>query len=195
MNSLIITRVKGKEAHEHLHNLAALRIEIFKEYPYLYQGDLDYELTYLKTYLNSLETNIVLVKDEDKIIGYSTAIPLIFESAACQKPFIENNFALEKYFYLGESILLPEYRNRGVYRKFFEEREMAAKEYGCSITTFCAIHREKNDVRRPKEYSSLNPVWQYFGYKKNKLWTEFSWVEIGQKDETINRMLFWEKKI
>jgi len=42
--------LKGKEILPYLSELARLRIEIFKEYPYLYEGDLAYEEQYLHTY-------------------------------------------------------------------------------------------------------------------------------------------------
>jgi len=33
----------GDAIQPYIRNLAALRIEVFKEYPYLYNGDFDYE--------------------------------------------------------------------------------------------------------------------------------------------------------
>jgi hypothetical protein len=47
---LKILRLKGQDIIPFIPELAKLRIEIFKSYPYLYDGDLDYEHNYLNTY-------------------------------------------------------------------------------------------------------------------------------------------------
>ncbi len=53
MDTLSITTVTGTELKPIITSLAQLRIEVFREFPYLYDGDLDYEETYLDTYLQS----------------------------------------------------------------------------------------------------------------------------------------------
>ena len=47
-----VVKVKGKEILPYIEALGKLRIEIFKEFPYLYAGDMEYERKYLNT-LNS----------------------------------------------------------------------------------------------------------------------------------------------
>ena len=51
MEGLEITSLKGKQILDHIDKLAQLRIAIFKEYPYLYDGNFLYEQKYLKTYV------------------------------------------------------------------------------------------------------------------------------------------------
>ncbi|HRQ91226.1 MAG TPA: GNAT family N-acetyltransferase, partial [Bacteroidia bacterium] len=41
----------GDTLRPHLRELGGLRIAVFREYPYLYDGDLDYEERYLETYV------------------------------------------------------------------------------------------------------------------------------------------------
>ena len=43
-----IKALSGKEILPYLDDLAKLRIEVFREYPYLYDGSIEYELQYLK---------------------------------------------------------------------------------------------------------------------------------------------------
>lgn len=40
----------GKEIGDALDDLAALRVKVFREWPYLYEGSLDYERNYLRRY-------------------------------------------------------------------------------------------------------------------------------------------------
>lgn len=130
---LKILCLKGQDILPYIPELAKLRIEIFKSYPYLYDGDLDYEYTYLNTYVKCKESIIVIVFDRNKVVGASSAIPLEFETIEFQKPFLENNISIKDVFYFGESVLKVAYRGRGIYRHFFTERELAAKEYGSKL--------------------------------------------------------------
>ncbi len=193
---LRIIRLKGNEILPFIADLAKLRIEIFRNYPYLYEGDLEYENNYLTTYVSCPESIMILVLENDHIVGASTAIPLEFETAQCQKPFIDQGMNIQNIFYLGESVLLPEYRGRNIYRHFFHERELAATEYGCHATTFCAIERSPNDSRRPKNYVTLDKIWEHFGYKKYpELCAYYEWKEIGEKTISNKPLIFWLKNL
>lgn len=101
MKGLEIKRLKGKEIENAIEDLARLRLAVFREYPYLYDGDMEYEKRYLNTYIESEGAVLIVVKDADKIVGASTAIPLECETVECQKPFLEHQFPLRDIFYFG----------------------------------------------------------------------------------------------
>lgn len=196
MGELTIQRFKGSQGLVYIDSLAELRINIFKDYPYLYQGNLEYEKKYLNTYANCKEAILVIVKDGAHVVGVSTAIPLEFETPECQKPFIEQNLTLNKIFYFGESVLLPQYRGSGIYRQFFHERENAARNYGSHMAAFCAVVRDENDPRRPKGYVPLDSIWQRYGYKQHhNLRAFYEWQEIDSPTQTSKPMVFWTKEL
>jgi len=193
---LKILCLKGQDILPYIPELAKLRIEIFKSYPYLYDGDLDYEYTYLNTYVKCKESIIVVVFDRDKVVGASSAIPLEFETIEFQKPFLENNISIKDVFYFGESVLKVAYRGHGIYRHFFTEREAAAKEYGSKIAAFAAIERPLDDPKKPKNHVPLDFVWKHFGYEKHtELCMYFEWKEIGEALKTTHPLIFWQKKL
>ena len=66
----------GAEVARHLDAVAALRIEVFRDWPYLYEGDADYERGYLAAYAKSRESLFVLAFDGDEVVGASTGMPL-----------------------------------------------------------------------------------------------------------------------
>lgn len=69
--------LKSTEAREHLQAIAWLRISVFQEWPYLYQGSLEYERAYLEHIFQSDLGLVVLAYDDGALIGVSTAIPLV----------------------------------------------------------------------------------------------------------------------
>lgn len=193
---LKILRLKGHDILSYIPELAKLRIEIFKSYPYLYDGDLDYEHNYLDTYVKCKESIMVIILDQDKVVGASSAIPLEFETIEFQKPFLENGINIKDVFYFGESVLQIAYRGRGIYRHLFKEREAAAIEYGSKLAAFAAIERPLNDPKRPKGYVPLNSVWERFGYEKHpELCMYYEWKEIGEVRQTPKPLIFWLKQL
>lgn len=194
--------VSGPELRPYLSALAALRIRVFRDYPYLYEGSTDYETNYLNTYFAAGSAMAVLALDADKeasssVVGASTGVLMAQEDDAFKRPFIEKGIDPETMFYCGESVLLPQYRGQGLYRTFFREREQFARQLG-GVTgiCFCAVVRPEHHPARPPGYQPLDSVWKHFGYQpRTDLMTEFSWREVGAVEETRQTMMFWLKQL
>lgn len=195
-DDLQILTLKGEDILPYLPGLARLGIKLFREYPYLFEMDPADEESYGKRYAECPESVLVIVIAQDKVVGASTAMPLHFDVDAFKKPFNDNGIPAEKVFYLGESLLLPEYRGRGLYRHFFDERERAAKKSKCTIAAFSTVDRGPNDPRQPAGYVPLDEVWQHFGYEKHpEIYTNFDWKDVGEVKATSKRLVFWLKKL
>ncbi len=172
-----IERKSGAALERHIPDLARLRIEVFRDFPYLYDGDFEYEKKYLQTYLDCPESVIVLAFDGDEVVGASTAMPMKNETAEIQKPFIENGYNLDEVFYCSESVLNKNYRGLGIGVRFFEEREAHAAELGgFKHITFCCVERPIDHPRRPADYVPLDAFWNKRGYVKHpELHTSYVW--------------------
>jgi GNAT superfamily N-acetyltransferase len=188
---------KGSEIQNVITDLAGLRIAVFKEFPYLYNGSLAYEYEYLQTYIKAPKSFLFAVYKNDKMIGATTCIPLLNETAEVQEPFIKAKMDLNKIFYFGESILLPEFRGLGLGNRFFDEREAHAKSFGTYTTTcFCAVKREENHPLKPTHYQPLDQFWIKRGYKKEgNLESKFLWRDIDEATESQKTMIYWTKNI
>lgn len=205
MNSEIrITRVTGADLNRFIPEVARLRIQVFRDYPYLYDGDLDYEARYLRTYSQASGSVVVLALDGERVVGASTALPLAEETDPFKAPFIMRGYDPSQVFYLGESVLLPEYHGRGIGVRFFAERETHASMLAASPEhafgplrwlTFCAVERPADDPRRPPGYVPLDAFWRKRGYARQAtLRTEFSWKELGETSDSPKPMVFWLKE-
>ena len=74
--SLRLARLTGAAILPHLDALADLRIRIFYDYPYLYEGSRDYEWRYLQTYAQAADSVVVGAFDGSRLVGAATALPL-----------------------------------------------------------------------------------------------------------------------
>ncbi|WP_439503463.1 GNAT family N-acetyltransferase [Methylophaga sp.] len=194
---LELKRLSGEALNQFIPELARLRIEVFRDFPYLYDGDPDYEARYLQTYIEAPDSVIVLAFDGDKVIGASTGIPLRYETDEVKAPFIKAGIDVDSVFYCGESVLLSQYRGKGAGVAFFEHREQHAQELGgYEFSCFCGVQRPEDHPRRPSGYKPLDNFWRKRGYEKHpELNTTFSWKELDEEHESPKPMTFWMKKL
>ncbi|MEI6730369.1 MAG: GNAT family N-acetyltransferase, partial [Pseudomonadota bacterium] len=151
--NITIKEFWGEEINAIIEQIANLRITIFREFPYLYDGNLEYERNYLATYANSKNSIIIAAYECDKLIGVSSGIAMSEETEEFCRPFLEQNYDINKIFYCGETILLKEYRGQGIYTRFMQARENHAKKCGFEIACFCAVERPQDHKLRPHNYS------------------------------------------
>ncbi len=175
-----------------LDDVARLRIEVFRAWPYLYDGDLDYERKYLQSYRDSEKAIVVGAFDGDRLIGASTGAPLTDHSEDFAAAFEGTGLDLSQIFYCAESVLLSDYRGQGVGHKFFDLREEHARVQGFKKCAFCGVQRPSDHPMRPGNYRPLDEFWRARGYVPLPgAIAQFSWKDIGQDAETPKPLQFW----
>jgi GNAT superfamily N-acetyltransferase len=176
--------------------LARLRIAVFREWPYLYDGDAAYERAYLAEFAAAPHAALVLARDGDAIVGAATASPLAAQKAEFLAPFVARGWDVGGTFYFGESVLLPEYRGQGIGHRFFDHREAAALAAGATCATFCAVQRPADHPLRPPAYRPLDDFWAGRGYAPVEgLVTSLDWLDVGEASETPHSMQFWAREL
>lgn len=194
---LIYRTFRGAEIREVTDALAALRITVFCDYPYLYEGSVAYEKEYLQTYINSESSFLFSVFDGEKMVGATTCIPLTGETADVQEPFLRKGMDIGRIFYFGESILLKSYRGLGLGNRFFEEREAHAASFPeVDTVCFCAVKRPADHPLRPADHQPLDAFWTRRGYvKAPEMVSYFEWKDLDEEASTAKPMEYWFKKI
>ncbi len=189
------------EIRGHLDAVAALRIDVFRDWPYLYDGSIAYEREYLDAYACSNDSVFVLAFEGDAVIGASTGLPLVDDAAGFRAPFEARGLDPGKVFYLGESVLLPQYRGYGIGHAFFDHREAHARSLGRFHTTaFCAVDRDADDPRHPAQHRSNEAFWEKRGYARQPGMTmTLRWNEIGDSEAgnggIEHALTFWTRAL
>jgi GNAT superfamily N-acetyltransferase len=196
MHQLTYKTFIGQDIVKVIEPLAWLRIQVFRDFPYLYEGNFAYEQSYLKTYAEADRAFLFTVFDQDQLVGATTGIPLIDEASEVIEPFAKAGFDLETVFYFGESILLKEYRGLGIGHRFFDEREAYAYSLPSITTTcFCAVDRGENHPKEPIDYRPNDAFWLKRGYEKQiSLQSLFEWPDVGELTSTAKPMIYWLKE-
>ena len=195
--AVAVTSLVGEQIRTVLPDLARLRITVFRDWPYLYDGTIEYEEKYLAKLAAAKGAVCVVARDGAEIVGASTAAPMIEHADEFAEPFEQAGLDLDKIFYCGESVLLKSHRGHGLGNTFFDEREAHARRLGgFTHSTFCRVERPADHPLKPADYRPLDGFWSKRGYAPvDGLVTTYAWKDIDEPEETEHLMQFWMKAL
>lgn len=194
---LDVKSVTGEDILKILPDLGRLRIIVFRDWPYLYDGTIEYEEKYLEKFAKAKGAVVIAAYDGDQMVGASTGAPMIEHADEFGEPFKKAGYDISKIFYCGESVLLKSHRGYGLGHAFFDGREAQAKKLGgFTHSSFCRVIRPENHPLKPADYAPLDPFWKKRGYEPvDGIIATYDWKDIDQPDETTHKMQFWMKTL
>lgn len=194
--SLHVKALTGAALDAALDDVARLRMAVFRDWPYLYDGDLEYERRYLEVYRSSPAAVLVGAFEGSRLVGAATGTPMEDHAADFAKPFAATGLDLHDVFYCAESVLLPDYRGQGAGHRFFDLREAHARRLGRRHVAFCAVMRPPDHPLRPAGYRPLDAFWRARGYEpRPDVVARFSWKDIDSAEETEKPLMFWMRAL
>lgn len=185
--------VTGLKIRPYIPSIARLRVEIFQEPPYHMDSEFRDEMLFLEKYPLAKDSVAILVFDRGALIGSAVGIPLAKETDEFLKPFKEHHLTPSTYYHFGESILLKNYRGRGIYHHFFDLREehvnkLKTYDHIC----FCHIDHPASEM----ESYHLHDFWRKRGYVQYPdMKCELSWKTPEEKTRSSKFLSYWIKFI
>jgi len=194
---MVEVRVLGsEEIGTHLEEIATLRHSVFRDWPYLYDGSLDYERQYVASYRNHPGALVVGALDGGRLVGASTSTPMEELSAEFAVPFNAIGIPRSNVLWGPESALLPAWRGQGIGHRFFALREAHARAMARTHVAFASILRPDNHPLRPAAARTNDAFWRRQGYAPLAGFVvEFGWKDVGADVETLKRLQVWMKAL
>ena len=191
-----VEALTGAALEAALDDVARLRIAVFRDWPYLYDGDLAYERGYLAAYRDNPRAVVVGAFDGARLVGAATGMPMQDHADDFAAAFDGTGEDLGQVFYCAESVLLPEYRGHGIGHRFFDLREGHARASGQSKAAFCSVIRPVDHPLRPVGYVPLDAFWRKRGYRPLEgVVARFGWKDRDQGAETMKSLQFWMRTL
>lgn len=192
-----VERLASAALADRLEELAALRLTVLGEFPYLYSGSAAYEERYLSG-LGSLPGGLILAAfDRGRMVAAVTGAPLDQELDALRDPFAHAAHDPRSIFYFGEVVVLPSYRGRGVGTALLEAGEAHIRQGNrFASVAFGEIVRSTDHPRRPKTYRTPDSAWRRLGYRPEpEIGGTLSWCDACDRQETAKPLRFWVKSL
>lgn len=192
----MVRSVYGRDITRYIDDLAALRIEVFRAYPYLYDGDIGYERHYLATYAADPQGVVVVAVDSETVVGAATAMPLLSHGESVSRPVAAAGVDPAQVYYFGESVLRLGYRGQGIGHAFFDHREAAARQFGFAGAAFCAVDRGASHPALPTDYVPHDKFWTGRGFvRQPDIVAHMSWRDVDDSAQTTKPLAFWFKTL
>lgn len=181
--------VRGAAIADVVEELGQFRIAIFREYPYLYDGSMEYERAYLARYAGCPASVVALIRDDQGLMAAATGIPLREETSCFIQPFCSDP---AQYFYLGEVMVRKDVRGRGWGSRLVGWMMDEARARGFSHACLYTVRRPPDHPARPADYRSPDTLWQRHGFAKVAGYVvPCPWKDIGEAVETEKPMEVW----
>ena len=191
-----VERLQGESLLRALPDVARLRIEVFRDWPYLYDGDMAYEEAYLQVYRETEDAILVAAFDGEDLVGASTGAPMVDHAEDFGAAFGAEHPGLDEIFYCAESVLLPHYRGQGIGHRFFDLREAHGRALGLRYSAFCAVTRPEGHPLRPEGYRPLDGFWRKRRYAPlTGVVAQFSWKDLNGAEESLHPLQFWMRAL
>jgi len=194
MGELRLVRLTGAALKDKLPDIARLRISVFREWPYLYDGDMAYEKAYLESYAKP-GALCVAAFVADEMVGASTGAPMS-DHAEDFATALPRTWPASEVFYCAESVLRPAFRGRGIGHAFFEHREAHARALGLAYSVFASVIRPDDHPMRPRDYRPLAAFWEGRGYAPIPgAIARFGWKDLGNAEATEKPLQMWGRAL
>jgi len=187
--------LKGSQIKSIEKSFADLRITIFREYPYLYEGDLSTEKHYFDMFGDN--TICITAKDGAAIIGISIGTPLQEVLKRFLEPLTEAHINVKRMFYLADLLVLKSYRGQRIGHALYELFEKEVQKTGQFSTIIVReISKSPDDPKKPSDYHSLDFFWNKRGFKKiDGISQQDKWKAIGDEDISLHTMIYQVKNL
>ncbi|MBW7923053.1 MAG: GNAT family N-acetyltransferase [Rubellimicrobium sp.] len=175
-----------------LPDVARLRIEVFREWPWLYDGEQAQEEKALAGYCACDSSIVVTARADGNVVGAATGLRMDHADKGYSEAFALTELPQDQTFYLAESVLLPEHRGQGAGHAFFALRERHALALGLRWAVFCSVIRPDDHPLKPEGARSLDRFWLGRGYRPLLgVSAEFRWKDIDDRARSPKPMQFW----
>ncbi len=173
--------LEGAQIEPFLSEIVELMLVVYREPPYRYEGTMEEYLPLVQSYANSNQGIACLLFDGKKLVGVAAGAPLKDVNPKWHGPFKDD--CMEKIFYIGDEVLLSDYRGRHLGSQLFDTYLRAVP---ASFETI-AFSR----IEEPEE-SPLNSALRARGFveRKDKP-VVIDWREIGSNEDVPHKLTFW----
>lgn len=204
-NLISLKLLSGQQILPFISDIGQLILEVYKEWPYLYEGTLEEQYDYVQTrYINMPNSLVCTAFDQEKLVGLAMGVPLCEAPTHYLTPFTSNQECLElplkNIFYWGELIVRSEYRQREIAQQMCDlvlKEILDNSDY--KAIAFCTVERSDDfhlNNCKTNDYFSLDSKWEELGFKKHEdLSFNAVWRLVQESHESQHHMVYWVKKI
>ena len=192
---------KEKECLPYVDLVVEMRLNAFSAFPYLYVATFEEERSYVSELSSTPQGLLVVVFNEDQVIGFFSGIPLNLPNSHLEpyvKKLQEKGVDTNTTYYGGEIIVIPEFQKGRCCALLIKRFLQEVKSMGFRQLLFVTCIREENHPLCPKNYTSPESVWLKSGAQKTDIVLSIPWRTHQAKrapKRQMNSLACWIKPL
>lgn len=195
--NITVNLLYGEQIRPYIRELARLCLDVYREWPYLYEGSEAECIEYVEErYVKKPDSVVCIALEGKTLIGAVMGLPL------CHAPqhylACYNEKDQEGVFYWGELAVYPKYRNLKIAKEMYTTMGKAVIASGkYKAMAFCEVIRSAEfKYPMPGNYVGHGTLWNALGFeKKENLTCQGKWKLVGEQEESSQLMVYWWKQL
>lgn len=190
----------GEQIRLYTRDLSHLCLEVYKEWPYLYEGSEEEGVEYIEErYVKNPDSLVCLAFQGNQLIGAAMGLPL------CHAPphyltCFKSDESLKDVFYWGELAVVPKHRHLKVAKEIYTKMGKEVIDSGkYRAIAFCEVTRSSDFIQKypkPDQYRGNDSLWLHLNFEiKANLTCQGKWRLVGEAQESTQDMVYWWKTL
>lgn len=175
-------------------------MQMYQEFPYLYQGNDSYEHDYTKMYHDVAHAVMAVASVENTYVGMALGLPVYAVDFVPLGALLqEKGYCPQQVFYISDVIVQEKYRKLGIATQLMRVMQEQALSWGYTSLCLATVVRDSSHPLCPSTFQSSDRLWLKLGFLKTDILLEpIIWPTV-QPDGTVqdyaNSMVLWIKSI
>lgn len=190
----------GREQQSIINFIAQQRIAGYREYPYLYEGTMAEEISYITWLVACPSSATAVAYYGSEPVGFVGGISVIdfdehFKGSI--EMFKQAHINPDKFYYLTDVIVTPEHRGHQLGIRLFKALEYYAKSLSYTHSC-CVTESHESHPLKPGNYKPIDTMLIQLKYQKTLMAMRFSWVTRQKETESIiqeHTLTYWIKDL
>ncbi len=180
--------------------IAQQRVDAYRGYPYLYEGNLSEGYELLEWHAQVPYATFAIAFHEDVPVGCALGIPFTLYGPhfmGSVELFKSHGIDPDCFYYITDIIILEEHRGKSLATRLTECVETYSMSVGFGYVCFTSESHEHHPLK-PEGYKELDALWAHLGYHKTNLVTYAAWNTIqveGPSRVQDHPLPYWIKKV
>ncbi len=190
----------GNELQNILPFMAQQRMAVFRDYPYLYEGNPNVEHEYLKWFASLPHSSVIMAYLDGKPIGWISGTGFAdfdVHFKGSNELLKKNGYDSRKFYYIPEAIIVSEHRDTLLLEELHTLIAKHAKTLHYSALCFAEESHEQHPLK-PADYKGLEELYRVAGYTPTQMIITFSWLTIqadGSVKDEEHELCYWIKEL
>lgn len=190
---------KGADIQPYTRLLSEMRLKEFRQFPYLYIGNMEDDLAYTQTFSSTPQGRLIVAFQGNQVVGVRSGMPLetpLFFLDRWRSFLQKQGINTKKCFFSGEIVIDPAFQKKGLRSQLMNQYFQEVEAMGFTSIMAITSLRPLDHPLRPQDYVDIDMP--RYGFENTNIVLSNTWPTLqadGTVKEQENHLIVWMKNL